>query len=56
MSVMLSCTSNINWFINTFNSSLKEITDQLKNSILSEKFNKQLPLLFTLFDWRENTN
>ena len=36
MSVMLSCTSNINWFINTFNSSLKEITDQLKNLMLSE--------------------
>ena len=43
MSVMLSCTSNINWFINTFNSSLKEITDQLKNSMLSENLINNSP-------------
>ena len=29
MSVMLSCTSNINWFINTFDSSINEITSEL---------------------------
>tara|TARA_B100000902_G_scaffold240143_1_gene227442 strand:- start:1298 stop:2743 length:1446 start_codon:yes stop_codon:yes gene_type:complete len=35
MSVMLSCTSNINWFIKTFDSSIQEITNQLKLSIES---------------------
>ena len=38
MSVMLSCTSNINWFINAFNSSIKEITDLIcQNREVSKK-------------------
>ena len=43
MSVMLSCTSNINWFINTFNSSIKEITDLLKNSMSLENLINNSP-------------
>tara|TARA_Y100000992_G_scaffold293563_1_gene252322 strand:- start:281 stop:1495 length:1215 start_codon:yes stop_codon:yes gene_type:complete len=43
MSVMLSCTSNVNWFINTFDSSIKEITEQLKESIYSEVLIKNSP-------------
>ena len=34
MSVMLSCTSNVNWFINNFNSSIDEINKEL-NSVLN---------------------
>ena len=34
MSVMLSCTSNVNWFINNFNSSIDEI-----NKVLSSVLN-----------------
>ncbi|GIR66749.1 MAG: hypothetical protein CM15mP70_18560 [Pelagibacteraceae bacterium] len=33
---MLSCTSNINWFINTFDSSIDEITKCLKESMSSD--------------------
>ena len=36
MSVMLSCTSNVNWFINTFDSSINEITEKL-SKVLSSK-------------------
>ena len=36
MSVMLSCTSNINWFKKTFDSSIEEITENLYK-ILTEK-------------------
>ncbi len=43
MSVMLSCTSNVNWFINTFDSSIKEITEQLSNSMNSEDLIKNSP-------------
>ena len=43
MSVMLSCTSNINWFIKAFDSSLQEITDQLNVSIQSLDVIKNAP-------------
>ena len=43
MSVMLSCTSNINWFINTFDSSIDEITKCLKESIGSDILIKNSP-------------
>jgi len=33
MSVMLSCTSNVNWFINTFDSSINEITSEISKSL-----------------------
>ena len=33
MSVMLSCTSNVNWFINTFDSSINEITSEISESL-----------------------
>ena len=36
MSVMLSCTSNINWFKETFDSSIEEITENL-SKFLNEK-------------------
>ena len=36
MSVMLSCTSNVNWFINTFDSSINEITEKL-SKVMSSK-------------------
>ena len=44
MSVMLSCTSNINWFINTFESSIEEITKSLKESMSSDLLMKNSPL------------
>lgn len=37
MSVMLSCTSNLNWFNNSFNSSLEEITKGLSLFLNKEK-------------------
>ena len=43
MSVMLSCTSNVNWFMKTFDSSIQEITDQLKLSIESHNLIKNAP-------------
>lgn len=36
MSVMLSCTSNVNWFIKNFHSSLEEITNEL-NQVMKNK-------------------
>ena len=36
MSLMLSCTSNINWIINTFDSSIDQITKCLKESMSSD--------------------
>jgi xylulokinase len=33
MSVMLSCTSNVNWFIKNFHSSIEEITTELNHVI-----------------------
>jgi xylulokinase len=43
MSVMLSCTSNINWFINTFESSIDEITKSLKEPMSSDLLMKNSP-------------
>ena len=43
MSVMLSCTSNVNWFVKTFDSSIQEITKNLKESMGSELFIKNSP-------------
>ena len=43
MSVMLSCTSNINWFINTFESSIDEITKSLKEPMCSDLLMKNSP-------------
>ena len=43
MSVMLSCTSNINWFINAFESSIDEITKSLKESMSSDLLMKNSP-------------
>ena len=43
MSVMLSCTSNINWFIENFNSSLEEISLNLKKAIKSKNLIKNAP-------------
>ena len=43
MSVMLSCTSNINWFLNAFDSSINEITEQLALSMDSEKIINSAP-------------
>jgi xylulokinase len=40
---MLSCTSNINWFINTFDSSIDEITGQLKNLMVSKNLINNCP-------------
>ena len=37
MSVMLSCTSNVNWFNNTFDSSIDEITENLSKALLSKE-------------------
>ena len=37
MSVMLSCTSNVNWFINTFDSSINEITEKLSKVLNSKE-------------------
>ena len=43
MSVMLSCTSNVNWFVKTFDSSLNEITDHLNQTIQSQDLIKNAP-------------
>ena len=43
MSVMLSCTSNVNWFVKTFDSSIQEITKNLKESMGSELLIKNSP-------------
>ena len=43
MSVMLSCTSNINWFIDTFNSSIKEINLELENLMKNYSDVKNFP-------------
>ena len=43
MSVMLSCTSNINWFIENFNSSLEEISLNLKKAIKAKNLIKSAP-------------
>ena len=40
---MLSCTSNINWFINAFESSIDEITKSLKESMSSDLLMKNSP-------------
>jgi xylulokinase len=40
---MLSCTSNINWFINTFESSIDEITKSLKEPMSSDLLMKNSP-------------
>lgn len=38
MSVMLSCTSNINWFNSTFDSTIEEITNGLSSFISEKKY------------------
>lgn len=43
MSVMLSCTSNVNWFMNTFDSSLEEITKNLNESLVSSNLITNAP-------------